>query len=127
MKFISPILMSIISVFAPAKAVLLTTLLLVLVDMVTGAIAAKKRGEKITSAGFGRTIAKILVYELAVGLGFLTETYMTGPMVPVSKIVSSLIGLTELKSCIENLNDINGSPVLTSLVQKLSSQNASRE
>ena len=115
--------MACLAVLAPIKAVFITTALLVAADLVLGVIAARKRGEAITSAGFRRTVSKLLVYEAAVILGFLSEQYLTGASIPVSKIISAYIGLTEITSIIENLNFINGSSVFNGLLSKLGSQN----
>ena len=123
MKGLEAFALSILAVFAPIKAVILTVLVLITVDLITGIMAAKKRGEPITSAGFRRTVAKCLVYESALMLGFLTEHYLTGAAIPVSKIVSSFIGITELRSALENLNDVSGGSLLQALLAKLQSVN----
>lgn len=88
-------------------------------DLVVGVWAARVRKEPITSAGFKRTIIKILAYELVVMLGFLTEQYLTGDLVPVVKILAGLIGMTELKSVLENIEYITGIPLLKVMVEKL--------
>lgn len=54
-------------------------------------------------------------------LGFLTEQYMTGDLVPVMKILAGLIGITELKSILENLEEITGMPIIKMLIDKLNS------
>lgn len=116
--------LSILAVFAPIRAIMATAMFLVIIDLITGLWAAKKRGESITSAGFNRTIVKTLVYQSAIMIGFLTEQYLTGDMAPVSKIITSYIGLTECLSVIENINTISGGSILKSLIDKLGSQNA---
>lgn len=112
-----------LSVFAPIKAAVITVMVLTVVDMITGIIAAKKRGEELTSAGFGRTIAKIAVYELATLCAFLSQKYLILDMMPVCTLVTSLIGLTELKSVLENLDSISGGSFFSSVVSKISSNN----
>lgn len=113
------LLISMLLVFAPLKATIIVVMVLTLIDFVTGVRAAQKRGEAITSGGFKRTIFKILGYELVVMLGFLVEQYMTGDMVPVTKVLAGLIGITELKSVIENLQDVTGVPLSQLLLKKL--------
>jgi hypothetical protein len=83
-------------------------MVLSLVDLVTGILASRKSGIPITSNGLKRTVLKVAIYEVAVLCAFLVGTYLTGPMVPILNICSSLIGLTELKSVLENLDIING-------------------
>lgn len=111
------------SVFAPAGPMLGTALALILIDLVTGVIAAKKQGLPITSAGIGRSVVKLLVYESAIALAFLVQKYMTGDAVPAASIVSGLVGMTELLSCLENINIISGGDLLKSIIAKLGSKN----
>jgi phage-related holin len=126
MKTLTLLLASVFAVFAPVKAVLLTTLVLVAADLVTGIIAAKKQKTPITSSGIGRTVSKLFIYEVAVLLGFLAETYMTGAAIPLSKIISAFIALTETTSIIENLNAITGTNLFSSLLTSIGSQNATQ-
>ena len=102
-------IISIAAVFAPIKAILLVTGVLIAADLITGILAARKRGEQIKSAGLRRTITKVLVYNSAVMLGFLMEKYMLEGFIPVSKIAAGLIFIVEGKSIFENLDVINGS------------------
>jgi len=118
---------SMAAVFAPIKAVILVTGLLIFFDLVTGIWAAKKKGQKITSAGLRRTITKIFVYNAAIMLGFLAETYMLDGFIPISKISSGLIAVVEMASLLENLNTINGSPIFKDLINKLGSINDNKE
>lgn len=99
---------ALMSVFAPTKAVVLVTLLLVFVDMLTGIIASKHLKKRITSVGFKRTVTKLLMYEITVLLAFLVEVHLTAGLIPMLNIVASVIGLTEFKSIVENLDTING-------------------
>jgi hypothetical protein len=115
--------LTILAIFAPAGPMVLTVGALCIVDLVTGILAARKRGEAITSAGIGRTVSKLLVYEGAVLLAFLTQQYLTGPAVPCAQIVASLVGLTELTSCLENINELSGKDLLKSIIKKISSKN----
>ena len=116
-------LLSILAVFFPIKAALITVFVLIAADLIFGLMAAKKRGEPITSSGFRRTLTKFLVYEVAVMLAFLAQQYLTGEMIPVEQITAAYIGLVEIKSVMENLNDISGGSILKSLLDKLNSEN----
>ena len=119
--------LSALAVFAPIKALFLVTGILILSDLVTGILAARKRGQKISSAAMRRTITKVFVYQCAIGIGFLIETYMLDGFVPVSKIAAGLISLVEGKSIFENLDVINGHPIFKTLVEKLGSVNDLKE
>lgn len=111
------------AVFAPIKELILVTIVLIIVDLVTGILAAKKRGEKISSAAIRRTLGKFSIYITSICVGFLMERYMLEGFIPVSKIAAGLISVVEGKSIFENLDTINGSPVFKALVQKLGSVN----
>lgn len=115
--------MSILAVFAPVKAIIVVTGLLIGSDLLTGILAALKKGEKISSAGLRRTVTKSCVYLAAVSLGFLVETYMIDGIIPISKIVAGLIACVELKSILENLDVLNGSSMFKKLIEKLGSIN----
>lgn len=116
-------LISLVAVLAPIKTVLITTGVLVTADLIIGLIAARRRGDKIVSSGLRRTVTKTLVYQIAIILGFLTETYLMAGVLPVAKLIAGMIGTVELKSILENLDDINGSPLFTSIISKLGSSN----
>lgn len=122
-KFLEALLASIIAVFAPLTMVIVTTGVLVFVDLMTGILAARKRGEKINSGGLRRTTSKSVVYLAGVCLGFLVEKYMIHDAFPISKIISGVIGLTELKSILENFDTINGGSFFKSIIKKLGSIN----
>ena len=123
MKHLSPFILSVVAVFAPIKALLLVTGILIFADLITGMIAAKKKGQAINSAGLRRTATKIFVYEAAIMLGYLVEHFMIADFLPVSKIAAGLISVVELKSILENLDVINGNPVFKTLIEKLGSVN----
>lgn len=116
-------LLAVAAVFAPAKELFIATGVLIIADLITGVMAARKSGKPITSAGLRRSVSKMLIYNLAVGSGFLVQHYMMGDLVPVSNIVSSAIGLTELKSIMENIGTIQGGSLFKSIVDKLGSVN----
>jgi phage-related holin len=113
------LLIAALLVLAPIRASLAVTLLLTLADLVTGVLAARKRGEAITSAGFKKTVVKILVYEAVVILGFLVERFLVGDLLPIVKIAGGMVGLTELKSVLENLEELTGMPLLQAIINKL--------
>lgn len=117
------LVVSALSIFAPIKTIMIVVLILILSDLVTGIMAAIKRKEPITSAALRRTVSKILAYELAIALGFVAQTYLMDGSIDVTKILSSLVGLVELKSCLENLNEVSGTDLLKSLIDKLGSTN----
>lgn len=123
MKLHEALIASIAAVFAPIKMAIVTTLLLIFVDLISGIIAAHKRGEKIDSAGLRRTITKVGTYLTAICLGYLVEIYMIEQFIPLSKLISGAIALVEIKSCLENLDSINGNSIFKTIIEKLGSIN----
>jgi phage-related holin len=119
MQRLSSLIISILVVFAPVKATLITVMVLTVADLISGIMAARKERKKITSSGLKRTIIKTTVYEAVIMLGFLTERYMTGDAIPVVKILAGFIGLTELKSVMENIERISGMSIIKLLIDRL--------
>lgn len=117
-------LIVICSIFAPIQSMLITCGVLIIADMITGMIAAKKRKENIQSAEMRRSISKFVVYQIAIMSAFLLETYMLSNLVPVSKIVAGVIGMVEFKSILENASTIAGQDILKMVMDKLGSKNA---
>jgi len=118
LQYIEAAAISTWAVFAPIKAVMFATGALIFMDLATGICAARKSGQPITSKGISRTVAKIVLYECALAVSFIVHQYMTGDLLPADKLVAGLIGLVELKSILENMNTINGSPVFEALINK---------
>ncbi len=114
---------SILVIFTPIKPILLTILFLIFIDLITGLIAAVKQNVPITSAGLRRTISKVIIYQLVVIVGFLCETYLTGPLMPVCRLLTTLIGLVEMRSILENCDKINGSSIFDAIIKRIGSQN----
>jgi hypothetical protein len=115
--------LSILGVFAPIKELIVVTIVLILVDLVTGILAARKKQQQISSAGIRRTFTKFTVYLTGICIGWLVEHYMLEGFIPVSKIAAGLISIIEAKSVFENLDVINGNPIFTALIKKLGSVN----
>lgn len=122
-KYLEALAISALAVLLPIKTVLIVVLVLVIIDLITGLLAAWKAGDPITSAGLRRTFSKIVVYELGIVAGFLAEKYLIGDLIPVMKLLTGLVGCVELKSVLENVNLIAGNDVFKSLIDKLGSVN----
>lgn len=117
------LLLSLCSVFAPAKAMFISSLALIAADLITGIMASRKQGIPITSSALRRTIVKALVYEAAIALAFIAEVYLLDGTIAASKIIAGMVGITELKSCLENLDILGGGGLLKSIIEKLGSEN----
>ena len=119
-------MISLLAVLAPMKPILLVTGFLIFADLLSGVLAAKKRGEPITSHGLRRTLSKTFVYNMAIISGFLVERYLLSDFIPILKITSSVIGISECISIFENLNTIDGSNIFKKVVDLLGSKNDTR-
>jgi uncharacterized membrane protein len=97
----------IFSFLLPIKHFLIFTIFVVFADTVTGIIAAKKRGEKITSKGLYRTSQKVVVYFCGIMI-FHGASVTFGLPSQIVFSVSFLISFTELYSVSENIKSITG-------------------
>jgi hypothetical protein len=125
-KHIEALTLAVVAIFAPIQAMLIATGVLIFADLFLGVWAAIKQKHPITSAGFSRTVTKIFVYEIAIMLGYVSEHYVSD-MVPIVKLIGSVIALVEVKSIMENLDIISGKPILKTVIEKLSSQNGKKD
>jgi len=82
---------------------------LVVLDTVTGIIAAQKRKEKINSRGFARLLSKIVVYMAAIIGCRGVEIVLHVPN--VTFLAVGAISLTELMSVLENTRVVSGANV----------------
>lgn len=120
MSYIKLFIAALIAVLAPIREVLVTTLLLVVADLVLGVLAAIKRKEKIQSSKLKITVIKLFVYQLAIVLAHLVGEHLTGPLIPVLNMVTTIIGLTELKSVYEKLDVLSGGSLLKAIIARVS-------
>tara|TARA_R110000823_G_scaffold144221_1_gene274402 strand:+ start:677 stop:1081 length:405 start_codon:yes stop_codon:yes gene_type:complete len=97
----------IFSFFFPIQHFLIFTIFVVFADTVTGILAAKKRGEKITSKGLYRTSQKVVVYFCGIMI-FHGASVTFGLPSQIVYSVSFLIAFTELYSISENIKSITG-------------------
>lgn len=103
------------SVLLPIKELMLTIGFLVAADLVVGIWKAMKTGQKIRSRRMSDTITKLLLYQIAIISGFLIEKYVITGMIPVSKLIGTVIAIIEFKSIIESIEAVTG----TSLWDKI--------
>ncbi len=108
----------------PSHNAMLAVVLLVLVDWITGIWAAKKRGEKISSWGWRRTIYnKIIPYQVAILCSLLVDNNIfKGSLlehIQLMKATAAFISGAEIKSVYENLGSITGLDFWTFIKEKL--------
>lgn len=122
-KYLVPVALAAYAVISPIHATLIVVGILIFGDMLLGIWAAKKLNEPIRSARLRDTVSKMLIYHMALILGFLVEIYLMHGLIPIAKITAGAIGLVEIKSVFENAGIILGKPVFKELIKKLGSKN----
>lgn len=110
--------LALFTLLTPIKTTLLAAFVFVLIDLITGLLAAKKQHIPITSSGLKSTLIKLFVYQIVIILAYLAETYLVKGM-SLTNIVTSYVGITELLSINENLTVITGSDLLSGLISKI--------
>jgi phage-related holin len=112
------------SLVVPILPFVALTVVLVVLDMLTGIAAAYHRGEKITSKAMRRTVLKIALYMAAilacegVHLVFLLKLGSSG-VINLVFVASGLVAATELKSLLENVHTVTGVDFLTKITEVL--------
>lgn len=97
-----------ISSFIMSVATFLSfTLVIVLVDLYTGRMAAKHRGEAIKSSGYRQSVKKYVLYMLGILISELFIRVFSLP-IPLTYMVAGVIALTEVKSIFENIETVTG-------------------
>lgn len=122
-EWLAKILFVSLAALAPIQAAICAIFAVVLIDFVTGIMAAYKLGDKVTSAGFRRTISKLAIYQFALISGHLIEDYLIFDAFPVAKIIAGVIGLVELTSILENCNIVYGGNLFRALLHRIGSVN----
>jgi uncharacterized membrane protein len=104
------------SFFFPIKHFLIFTIFVVFADTVTGILAAKKRGEPITSKGLYRTSQKVVTYFCGIMIFHGASITFQLPS-QITYSVSFIIAATELFSISENIKSITGTNIGTIILR----------
>jgi uncharacterized membrane protein len=104
------------SFFLPIKHFLTFTIFVVFADTVTGILAAKKRGEPITSKGLYRTSQKVVTYFCGIMIFHGASITFQLPS-QITYSVSFIIAATELFSISENIKSITGTNIGTIILR----------
>ena len=92
---------------APVAPILWTMVFLIVVDFITGVVAAIKKKQQVQSRKFFNTISKFFIYNLVILSAHFIGLHVI-PDLPMLKIVGGFIAITELKSIFENFSKIYG-------------------
>lgn len=116
-KYLLAISVYLLSYFSPAFPLMLAIGFFLVADFVTGMMAAKKRGEILTSKKMRPTITKGIGYMIAILVAHVFQkNFLSG--IEVLKIVSGLIAFIEVKSLDENFRDITGKSLFKQFMTK---------
>lgn len=95
------------AIIAPITDLIGGLFILIIIDFITGLAAAKKQKRSIRASEMSNTVRKLFLYFPVVLAGHLVD-YLFLPELPILKITSGFIAMTELKSIFENFNDVFG-------------------
>ena len=116
-KYALPVLAYFASYFSPAYPMMMAIGFFLVADFITGIMAAKKRGEDISSKKMRPTITKGIGYMIAILVAHVfQQNFLTD--IEVLKIVSGLIAFIEVKSLDENFRDITGKSLFKQFLKK---------
>ena len=101
-------LLALVTIFLPIKELMITIGFLVGADMIVGIWKAIKLGIKIRSRRMSDSITKMLLYQLAIVSGFLIETYIIEGLIPITKLIATVVAVIEFKSIIESIESVTG-------------------
>ena len=108
-------LLASLAVFLPIKELMLTIGFLVAADMVVGIWKALKLKQRIRSRRMSDTITKLLLYQIAIMSGFLIETFIIAELIPITKLVATVIAVIEFKSIVESIESVTGKDLWSKL------------
>jgi hypothetical protein len=113
--------LALLAILAPIHTAILGVGFLITADLITGIIAAYKRGEAISSARLKNTAVKLLVYNLLLVSSFIAQKYLT-PWIPFTNVALSFLAIIEVKSLGENFQSITGISFVTYLKSYLNNK-----
>ena len=117
-KFVYGLMGAVMSFMAPIQVFIIWMLIFVGVDLVSGILAAKKRGEKLESKKLRATINKMTWYFMFIVLAQGLDIHVV-PWIDMhlASMVSAIICGVELYSVLENAYSITGNRVFYMLTQ----------
>lgn len=95
------------TLLSPVNAIMTTIVFLIIVDFITGIYASYKNHEIIRASRIGHTASKFFIYNLVILSAFFLEKHIVNE-IPFLKIIAGFIAIAEIKSILENYNEIYG-------------------
>ena len=122
MNILKLLVISLVSLLAPIEGMVIAAVALTIADLMFGLLAALKQKLPITSRELKRTPIKLVVYLSGLILSFIAQKYMIHDMLPLTNLMSTLIGATELKSILEALDILYGQPFFSAIINNLANK-----
>jgi len=110
---------SLLAFFAPIHALLLSVFILLLIDVGVEIAATFKKKEVVLSKSLRTFVVKLIMYEIALISAFLVSHFMMNDVFPIENLIATVCGLIELKSILENLDQMSGEPIFKSIIRTL--------
>lgn len=118
LNHLSLLVAAVVSIFTPVTPIILTILFLVAIDFILAIYRVWRTDPKlITSRNMSNTIGKILIYTSTILSLFMLETYILGPIIPITKMVAALISFVEVKSIDETFKLLLGYSFYDKLIE----------
>lgn len=115
--FVGSICLWMLTYFMPVYPVMLSVGFFIVCDLITGVLAAKKRGEAFRSKKMRNTVYKFICYGIAIMVARVIEQQFL-PDFPGMKLIAGFLSYIELKSLNENIEDITGNNIFKTLLTK---------
>lgn len=105
----------------PTYEMIAVTLFLLVADMITGIWKSLKTGIPVTAKKIGLTTEKMFAYMLGTICAYVVQHNITGDLIKVMLIFTSLISFREFKSIVENIEVITNTKIWSYIVKQLGS------
>lgn len=96
-----------LTLLAPLRGVIITMILLIVVDFITGSYASYIKKKPIEGKRIANTVSKFFIYNLVIISAYFLEKHIVTE-VPFLKVIAGFIAIAEIKSVLENYNKIYG-------------------
>lgn len=86
--------------------IIIAVISLIVIDTITGLIAAKKSKDVITSKRFFDSIIKLLLFPMIIAAASITQTAMGTDILALPQLIAGYLGIHEFLSIVENFGRI---------------------
>ena len=111
-----------VSFIMPISGFLIFVTALVVADLITGMVAARKRAERIRSERMRATVTKVAMYFIAILAARGMDVVFLMPKdlhLDLTWFIAAFIAVTEFKSLLENVEESTGVDLWTTVGRKL--------